>query len=805
MRTELRFIVRALLRRRGYSAFCVTTLGLATGIALAAFALGDAALLRPVPLTAPDRVFTWLRSYEGIPEPGFLYPELERVLPLTDVFEALAGAGSLGVPVATETEARLGRVAFVTRGYFDAVGLRPALGRGFAAAEHGVGADPVVVATEAFWRTRLGGDAAVVGRTIRTGGRDAVIVGVMPRGFRGLEAEAPVDLFMPLMAAPLVAAPMNFFSDETAFMGDAGYSPNRWISITSRLSSGVNAEQAEAAVRAVLAVDSRGGSIELMPAARAAFPPRLRAEVPGFVGMLAMAAGLILAAGCANVAGMMLARQQLRRSEMAIRSWLGAGVVRVMRLLVAEAVLLASLGAAVGLGLAAWLGALAGSFVTLPGGVEVTWSAGGRLVALAVSAALVTGVLCGLPATLRSTDPHPPRSGRWRGLALAGQVAVLVVLTTGAGLFLRSLWAVAGADLGLDSGGLSYARVYFGGRGYDEHRVRGFYRDLVERLEARPGVGAVTFGNVPLLSHVLAIPNVEIGGEIRPIPAGVEVYFGGPEYVRTLGLGLVAGRDFGSRDGEGAPPVAVVTQSLARHLWGDREAVGERFTFLPLDHDVGVVGVLGDGRYGRRFDDLDRFAVFLPWAQNRRLGYRWGTIVARTNGDAGALAAAMRQEIRGLDRDLPIVEAGTFRDRLGALVRPQRLGAVFLSGLGGFALLITVAGVYGSVAQAMASRRRELGIRIALGAGRAAVVTTVLSNTLRYVGLGLVAGVAAATAFSALAEPHLLEVDPRDPAVYATVILIVMATSVLAALGAVLGVGREAPLNRLAQEVAVAE
>ena len=385
MLAELRFIVRALLRRRGYSAICVITLGLAMGVALAALALVDVALLRPVPLTEPDRVFRLIRGDGGIRSGGFLYPELERALALTDMFEVLAGAGSRVVPVATEAEARVASVSFVTEEYFDVVGLRPALGRGFAAAEHRAGADPVVVVTEAFWRTRLGGDAAVVGRTIRTGGRDSVIVGVMPRGFRGLDLGAPVDMFMPLFAAPSVAAPMNFFGGETAFIDGTGYSPIAWISITTRLSAGVSAEQAEAAVGAMLVEDGRDGTIHLVPAARAALPEELRAQVREFVGMLVIAAGLILAAGCGNVAGMMLVRQESRRAEMAIRCWLGAGRLRVLRLLITEAVLLASLGAVVGCGFAAWLAGVAGSLVTLPGGVEVAWWAaawGWRMAAL---------------------------------------------------------------------------------------------------------------------------------------------------------------------------------------------------------------------------------------------------------------------------------------------------------------------------------------------------------------------------------------------------------------------------------------
>lgn len=813
MLADLRFGIRSLARRRGYAAACVVTLGLATSVPFAALALVDAALLRPIPLHEPDRVFT-LRTREG--DTGFLYRELERVLGLTGVFEAVAGRGRYGVSVATEAGAHRMGVSFVTERFFDVVGHRPALGRGFAPAEHRAGAAPVVVVTDAFWRARLGGDPKAIGRTIGIAGREAVVVGVLPRGFRGLSLDAPVDVFMPLFAAALVAPPGNYFDDGTVVVDGSAYDPMRWISITARLKAGASAAGAEAALNTMPGVDGRartgpaGGAIRLARTTRVALSPRIRAQVVEFVGMLVAASGLILFAGCASVAGMMLVRQDRRRREMAVRSWLGAGRLRVVRLFLVEAMLLTSVGAAAGLLIARWLGQAAGSLVTLPGGVEMTaWppaGGAGRMAGLAALAAVLTGVLCGLAPALRSVDLRRGRSGRWRGTVLAGQVAVVVALTIGAGLFIRSMQAVAGADVGFESRGLAYATVAFDDRGHVERlaRARDLYYRVVPRLAARPGVEAVTFGNLPLVGNPLSGARVEVDGGIRELPARLEVFFGGPGYVRTLGLRLLAGRDLGDRDVEGREPVAVVSAALARRLWGERDPLGARFTSLPL-RDVRVVGVVGDGRFGRRLRDTAGFAAFLPWEQNRLLASWSGAVFGRTAGDAGALAAAMRREIRAFDGDLRITAAQTFRDRLGALGSPQRVGAVILSGLGGFALLLAVVGVYGSVTQAAAGRAREIGIRIALGARRADVVGTLSSRTLAYAGIGAAAGVGAAAAFGALAEPHLFEVAPRDPATYAAMTSAVAAAAALAGLAAALRASRAAAARRLIREIAAAE
>ena len=816
MLADLRFSIRSLARRRGYSAACVATLGLATSVPFAALALADAALLRPIPLTEPDRVFTLHTRAAGNLTRGFRYSELERVLEAADLFETVAGHGEYGVSVAAASAAQPVAVSFVTERFFDVVGIRPALGRGFAPAEHRAGAEPVAVVTDAFWRSRLGGDPAAVGRTINTGGRESVVVGVLPGSFRGLRPALPVDIFMPLPAATLVVAPpRNFFSDRPILVDGLAESPMAWISITARLKAGTTAAGAEAALNTVLDTDGRRGDapedgrIRLVPTARAALPPGMRAQVAEFVAMLSAAAGLILLAGCASVAGMMLVRRERRRREMAVRSWLGAGRLRIARLFLVETLLLTGVGAAAGLQIALWLTQAAGGLVTLPGGVEMAaWpptGATGRLVGAGALAAVATGVLCGLAPALQSLRPNPARSGRWRGLALAGQVAVVVALTIGAGLFVRSMRAATAADVGFESGGLSYAGVAFDGSGIDERlaRARDFYGRVVERLAARPGVDAATFGDLPLVGNGLSVVRVEIDGGTLQLPARLQAFFGGPGYVRTLGLRLLAGRDFGARDVEGREPVAVVSESLARRLWGDREPLGRRFTALPLD-DVRVVGVVDDGRFGG-LRDVGGFAVFLPWEQNRRLASRSGTVFGRTAGDAGDLAAAIAQEVRAFDGQPRLLAAGTFRDRLGDLAGPQRLGAVILSGLGGLTLLLAMVGVYGSAAQTAAGRARELGIRIALGAGRAAIVGTVLSTTLAYVGIGAAVGVGAAAAFGVLAEPHLFEVGPRDPATYAAMTFAVVSAAALAGLAAALTAVREASVNRLIRQATAAE
>lgn len=816
MLADLRYGCRSLLRSPGFTAANVLTLGVGTGATIAVLALLDAVLLRPLPLEDPDRIVTLQRHFEDGVDRGFVYPEFERIREASgELFEVVAGSGARGARVTTPAGARMVSAGFVTERFFDVVGARPVLGRGFATSEHRLGADPVVVLTDAFWRSRLGADPNVLGARVRAGDRDATVVGVLPRGFRGLDLTRPADLFLPLRAAPLVLPPANYLADTVITIDGLGISPQEWISITGKLRPGVSAARAEAALTALAAPRSAAEESEavmLVPTAAAALPFRSRAETQRFVGLIVAVVGLVLLVGCANLAGLMLARNEHRRGEAAIRVALGVSRSRLLRLFLTETFLLAGSGSLAGLLVSVWLLQVVGRFV-LPGGVSIgaldfEWS--GSLVACGLVATVATALLCGLMPALQILriealpvlQGHPlggrAGAGRMRAVLLAGQVAMTLVLVIGAALFVRSLRAAVTTDVGVDVDRIFYASVNFSTSRYEGARVASFYESLVARMGAVPGVERVTFGGLPLAGNSLGVQQVDVRGDTQHLPRMAHVFFCGPEYLPTVGLALRSGRDIGERDVAGAQPVALVNESLARQLWPGRSPLGERFTSMPLQ-DVLVVGVVSDGKY-RGFREVGGFAIYLPWAQNRELASFNGTIIGRASRDAGSLVSLLQREIRAFDPGVPILGASTLEHRVLTLAMPQQMGASLLSGLGGLALVLAIMGVYGSVAYAVTSRTREIGIRIALGASSAAIVGTVLSRTLLHAGVGTAAGVGATFALTGLVEQFLFGVAPRDPATFVGVTGTIVLAILLAGLVPALRAARIAPAVALGEE-----
>ncbi|MDE2906460.1 MAG: ADOP family duplicated permease [Acidobacteriota bacterium] len=816
MLADLRYGCRSLLRSPGFTAANVLTLGVGTGATIAVLALLDAVLLRPLPLEDPDRTVTLQRHFEDGVSRGFVYPEFERIREASgELFEGVAGSGVRGARVTTPAGARVVSAGFVTEGFFEVVGARPVLGRGFASSEHRVGADPVVVLTDAFWRSRLGADPSVLGARVRTGDRDATVVGVLPRGFRGLDLTRPADLFLPLRAAPLVLPPANYLADSVIMIDGLGFSPESWISITGKLRPGVSAARAEAGLTALAAPRSaaeESEAVALVTTASAALPFRSRAETERFVGLLVAVVGLVLLVGCANLAGLMLARNEHRRGEAAIRVALGVSRFRLLRLFLTETFLLAGSGSLAGLLVSVWLLQVVGRFV-LPGGVSIgaldfEWS--GSLVACGLVAAVATALLCGLMPALQILriealpvlQGHPmggrAGAGRGRAVLLAGQVAMTLVLVIGAALFVRSLRAAVTTDVGVDVDRIFYASVNFSTSRYEGARVASFYESLVARMGAVPGVERVTFGGLPLVRNSLGVRQVDVRGDTQHLPRMAHVFFCGPEYLPTVGLALRSGRDIGERDVAGAQPVALVNESLARQLWPGRSPLGERFTSMPLQ-DVQVVGVVSDGKY-RGFREVGGFAIYLPWAQNRELASFNGTIIGRASRDAGSLVSLLQRETRAFDPGVPILGASTLEHRVLTLAMPQQMGASLLSGLGGLALVLAIMGVYGSVAYAVTRRTREVGIRIALGASSAAIVGTVLSRTLLHAGVGTAAGVGATFALTGLVEQFLFGVAPRDPATFVAVTGTIVLAILLAGLVPALRAARIAPAVALGEE-----
>lgn len=802
---DLRCSWRSLRRTPAYTVAVVCALGLAIGIGLSAAVLVDAVLLRPLPLPEADRVVTVQRQrYDEGVSAGFVLPEFETIREYSrNLFEFVAAGGRESLYVITPAGGAFASVCFVTDEFFDAIGIHPAIGRNFAASEYRMGAQPAAVITHAFWQTRLGGDAAVVGKTIRVGASRATVVGVLPNGFRGLNLSIPDDVFMPMPTAPLVARPRNFFGATMVLVDGLVYSPERWLNITAKLRPEIRAPDTEAHLTTVSnrtkAMNFRDDRVFVVRTSswRALSSPT---ETVQFGVMLAVACGLVVLAGYANVAGMALLRNEKRRHEMAVRIFVGGRRGAILRLLVVEAVLLAGFGSLAGLLTALWLVEAASGHVVLPGGLAVsersgTWTV--ELVGLGLALATMgTVIACGVTPALQAVKPAPVRSGRWRGRVLAGQVAVLMVLMIGATLFVRSMLAARAVDVGLDDGEIVYATVALRERGYQGERARAFYSTVVQGLAGAPGIESATFGNVPIVGRGIGVPVVVVGGVPRRPSDLVDVFFCGPEYVRTLGLTLVAGRDFGEEDTEGSERVAIVNESLAGYLWGGEDPLGQRFAFPELSEELRVIGVVRNGRYGG-LGEVGTFAAFLPWEQNRGLSTVTGTVVGRTRGNAEEWVPVVEREIRAFDPFLPIVQAMSLEERIGHAVRPLRTGLVLLGGLAGLGVVLVVFGVYGTVAYAAACRRRELGIRIALGASGCRVIGHLMVGTLAHVGIGLMAGLGLAVVFGRLVERHLFEVGPHDLAAYFGSAAIVVTVAAAAGLVPAVGVVRKRSLSGL--------
>ena len=808
MLADIRHGLRSLRRRPGYAVAGLLVLGLAVGVVSAALTLVDAVLLRPLPLDDPSRVVSLQRRSRGTISRGFVYPEFVRIERYSGkYFDAVAGVGDKYLPVATQAGVETSVVSFVTKRFFDVVGVRPVSGRGFIHSEHRPGAPPVAIVTHAFWQSRLAGDQAAVGKTINVGSRAAVVAGVLPRAFRGLSLTTPVDLYMPLRSVPLVATPGNFFDETEVSIDGVSRSPERWIGVTARLQPGVRAARTEASLTAILnrtkPPDRRDDAVFPVSAAYAALSSWTRTETVTFVVMLVVVSGMIFCAGCASVVGMMLVRNEQRRREMEARVCLGATRGRIFLLVLAEALLLTLFGSLAGLLAAAWLVPVAGRFVVLPGGIEIAQLDAGRRLYAAVlgMAAVVAPAACGLAPALQAATMKMV-SARWRGLVLAGQVAVVVVLAIGAALFVRSMRASLAVDVGLDRDRLFYASVDLRSSGYDGAAAAGFYGAVLERVRSMPGVESATFGHLPLVNRAASTVYLHADGVTRRVPR-VAIFLCGPDYARTVGWRLVAGRNFGDRDAEGAVPVAIVSESLARRLWGSEDPVGRRFHFQPM-MEVQVVGVVRDGRYAG-LSDAGGFSMFMPWDQNRDLALHAGTIIGRAAREAGGLVSVLQRGIQAHDSTLPVMEAATFRDRIDVLTRPQRMGAALLSGLGGFALVLAVFGVYGSTAHAVACRTRDVGIRLALGASTMAIIVTTATGTLRYAGIGLLTGAGATVLLARLAEPYLFEVGPHDSVTYVSVVTAVATAAVIAGVVPAFRATRAASVNALVRKATGAE
>jgi predicted permease len=823
---DLRFGLRQLRRNAGFTAVAVLTLTLGIGANTAIFTFINAVMLKVLPVKDPEQlvVLSWaarqypkfLRWQIGstggengqIVSQSFPYPALEEFRTHKEVLtRAFAfGADPVEINLKVNRQARLAEAEMVSGDYFSGLGVSTVRGRPIIAADGRPGATPVAVLSYAFWEGRLGGDPTVVGKTVQVNGSPFIVIGVAPPEFFGTRTGEAPDLWVPLSAQPQVAA--RWF--------DPGVSPFRatdyyWVRIMGRLKPGVSADQARAALDLPFEHVITTG---LNPVPRAEELPHIRVT-PGSRGpadlreqlsmplfLLMGIVGLVLLIACSNVASLLLTRATTRQREVAVRLALGAGRGRLIRQLLTEVLLLSFLGGVLGLILA-----YCGTHVLLAlmsGERSHLWldiRPDLHVLAFTAVVSLLTGVLFGMAPALRTTrldltpalqenprtilvGPHLGRLTLGR-LLVGAQVAMSLLLLVVAGLFVRTLVNLKSLPLGFNRENLLLFGIDPTLNGYQgEHLVR-FYQQLLDRIETLPGVRAASLSQYAQMGSGESTVGILVPGyKLRPDEKETFVWCNrvGPDFLTTMGIKLLLGRDLNSRDALGAPRVSVVNETMAHHYFGTANAVGRHFSLVGSDKapgpEIEIVGVTQDVR----FNLVRREPVptsYLPlWQDPEAVGESFFEV--STALKPADMIPAIRRVVQEADQDVPIYGVTTQRQQIDESLGEERFFVQFASLFGLLALGLASVGIYGLMAYSVVRRTREIGIRMALGAQHAQVLWMVLRESLFLAALGMAVGLAGALATTRVLASMLFGLAATDPLTIAGASLVMTGVAALA-------------------------
>ncbi len=802
---ELRFALRRLRKDLGSTIASVVALACGIGAAVATWSLISAVLLKPLPVAEPERLFEVSGPRPSsssvsatIAEqwtPGHWYADLEAFR-ASGAFAGIAAVGrtgnSIGVLVVEPGDTPQNRdVRFAAHDFCATLGIGAARGRTFAESDDRRGAPPVAVLSDRYWRSVFNADPNVLGRTVTVGGTAATIVGVLPRGFRGLHLSRAPDLYLPLH----VASDMDRrqFNDRDPLGPESGF----WIEIAGRLRPGETPAAATARLNALGCLSlcpreaSRGevAPITLTNVNIAAVPVLARAGTVQFATLLSTTVGLLLLIGCLTVGMLLLVRTEDRRDELAVRLALGATRGRLAAGIATEAAILCALGALLAVPVALWfsygvrafqlaasidLGRLELSLAFGPW-LAVTGTALAVTIAIALLASLA-GVVTAARSPVQSRALSTPRVTRRmpRTVLVASQVAITLVLVAGAGLFTRSLIEALTLNPTIPTDRIVTAFVL---HGYPGERAAAFVDELLARLRQNGAIESASLRTGG--SFVAAGFKMTVDGVEREVPASPSSYAIDPSFFSTIGLPIVSGRGFDGSDTAGSPPVVIVSESFARWIADGGSAIGRSLgPFRGPSAVADIVGVVPD--LISEVGTTEPFIVYQPFAQRRPSVS--ATLVLRAADDPGAAMREALAAVRALDTRVTLSQVTTLDERMAEQMSPQRFGIHVLGALGGIALLLTVLGTY-VVAQSMVvRRRRELGIRAALGARSTQLRALVLRDTARLVGIGLIAGLVLAFAGARLIRSLLYHVEPLDPLVLVTTAAGIFALALLVSL-----------------------
>jgi predicted permease len=763
---DVRISLRGLAKHRGFTLAAVLSVALGAGANTTVFTLLNAVLLRPLPVKDPGGLAALFTV--DAHNPGKLlcsYPNYKDYRDRNQVFSSLLvySAVSVSLTGRRDPQSMVGQI--VSGNYFQTLGVPMALGRPFSPEDDAVPeANAVAVIGYGVWMRQFGGDRGIIGHAFELNGRAYTVVGVAPRGFQGLDMLLAADVWVPMAMYRHIYPYPDWVDQRRALL----------FPVVGRLKPGVSLRQAEADLATVVRDLEReypqqnaGRRVELTSLAEAAINPANRPTIAKAGAALAIVAMLVLLIACGNVANLLLARGAARGKEIAVRLAMGANQWRLVRQLLIESTVLALLGGAAGLLFARWARDILWSMRP----PLFTYSAvhpdlDYRVLGFALAVSVAAGVTFGLVPALRATRRDlacdlreragPTPTGAARSVLVAAQVALSVVALIGAGLFVRNLSNAARINLGFVPARLGTVAFNLADWSYSEERGREFEERAPERAAAVSGVVAAALAkDRPLnvgLARTVMLPARESGPGRFTLTSLI-----GPGYFRTLGIPLLAGRDFSPLDMRDAPRVAIVNEVAAAYYWPGENAVGKRMRFFGDDRLAEVVGLAGNANY-QTVGEAPQALIYLPLAQNYSAD---AVLYIRARGDAATTLAAVRREVQALDRNLRL-ETETVDQTIRQTLWAPRLTAWLLGAFGLLALLLSTTGIYGVISYSVSQRTREIGVRMALGATPSDVQLWVISRGLRLVAAGVIAGMGIAVVASRGIQSLLLATSARD-------------------------------------------
>jgi predicted permease len=785
---DTRFAFRMLRKNHGFTAVAVLTLALSIGANTAIFSVVYAVLLKPLPFTNPDQLFTAFQAntQQGIAETGCSYPNFEEWRAQNHAFSELAGVLAHQLTLTGRGEPSVVNTSVVTPEIFALLDVKPLVGRIFFPQDGKQGAPPVVLVSEDLWRGRFGADPKIIGTSIDLDKRPFTVIGIIAAAFRTPFFNTKQEVWIPLVQDPVFST----------------FMPNRGVHLLPvlvRLKAGVSVAQAQAEMDAIsvrlaaeFPAENKGWTVRLVP---------LQKEIVGDVRtellVLLGAVGLVLLIACANIANLLLSRGTSRSKEIAVRTALGAGRVRIIRQLLSETAVLGLLGGTVGIALAYWgvkaLSSLLPSSLPLLNAIRVDYFVLGFALLLSAIAGVAFGLV---PATfaakadIQNTLREGPRSGesrnrrRARSFLAVAEISLAMVLLVTAGLLLRSFARLTSVSPGFDAQHIVKADISLPQFQYSTpQQWSAFSEELLARIQSDPGLQdsavvvprPITDGNVNLPFDIVGNPPSSAGASRTASYVSVS-----PGYFHVMAIPLLAGRVFNQHDISSAPRVSIISEAMARLYFPNQNPLGKLITFgFPRGSGeatreiIGIVGDVRDVSLGKNPGAM----MYVPFAQ----APLWGAnLVVKSTLSTSSVAAAIRQEVEKIDKDIPVTDVAQMPELIDASVAQPRFRMFLLGLFAVMALVLAATGIFGVISYSVSRRTNEIGIRVALGASRNTILGMILREILIVTLAGLAVGLPCALAASHLVGHMLFNVSASDPATLAAVAFILAAAAVLA-------------------------